>query len=308
MGEGGDGDALYGSGRVVGRIEVAHALNDLIVGTAFAALLGLLLGGVVYGIYRTGPQRALRKMAAALGAEQTALFEREKNYRAMVEWSPEPIAVHRNGMCIYVNPAAIRMFGASDAQDLVGVSLIDLIHPDSRLELLARLKNLAEGAVNTSLTELKYNRLDSKVIYVETQGTLIAYEGAPAVHVSMRDVTERRQTAAVLAAAQHRSAILAQLGRDLAEAATPKAAATHILEAAQQLFKWDASWLQLWDEPRQIMTGLAYFDLIDGEVRDVSSAMVIPQTPTPLARRVMEQGPQLLLFDSHADAGAIGQV
>ena len=60
---------------------------------------------------------------------QVALQESEDRYRTVVELIPEAIAVHRGAKVIYVNPAAIRMFGASSPQDLVGKSILDMVHP-----------------------------------------------------------------------------------------------------------------------------------------------------------------------------------
>ncbi|MCX6068423.1 MAG: response regulator, partial [Chloroflexi bacterium] len=47
-----------------------------------------------------------------------ALRESEERYRTVVEWSPEPFVVHRNGKLIFSNTAAIHLFGASSRQDL----------------------------------------------------------------------------------------------------------------------------------------------------------------------------------------------
>ena len=300
--------ALYDSGRVVGRIEVARSLDGLIAGTAFAALLGSLLGGVVFGIYRTWPQRALRRMGTALDSEQAALRESERRYRTLIEWSQEAMIVYRGRKVLYVNPAGIKLFGKSSAQEMAGKSIQDFIHPDCYQMALARVKSIVDDGVNPPMAEMKFLKLDGTAIDGEVQSTAIEFDGKPAICSCIRDITERKQATMRLAAAQRRSTILAQLGRELAEAATPKAAAIHILGAAQQLFKWDAGWLQLWDEPRQKMEGLAYFDFIDGEIRDVSSDTITPPTPTPLVRSVMEGGEQLLLFESDADMGAIGRL
>ncbi|MDX6382858.1 MAG: hypothetical protein QOK48_431, partial [Blastocatellia bacterium] len=40
---------------------------------------------------------------------EAALRESEGRYRALVEWSPEAITVHRDGKLLFVNPAAVRM-------------------------------------------------------------------------------------------------------------------------------------------------------------------------------------------------------
>ena len=235
---------------------------------------------------------------------QIALHESEGRYRSIVEWSPEPVAISRDGKLAYVNPAAITMFGASAAQDLVGKPLLDRIHADSRQKVQAWLRRVSEGVTVVPLIELKFLKLDGTAIDVEIQSVSIVYDGAPAMHTSMRDITERKQAERALAEAQRRTTVLAQVGRELAEASTPKAAAIHILDAAQQLLQWDAAWLQLSDEEQQHRVDVVNFDLIDGEIREVLHDASFGQPPSRMARRVKAEGPQLLLRDTGSDAGA----
>ena len=63
-------DPLHDSGRVVGRIEMARSYRDVIVGTAIATALGLLLGAAVFFTLRILPLRALRRVTDALFAEK----------------------------------------------------------------------------------------------------------------------------------------------------------------------------------------------------------------------------------------------
>ena len=42
-------------------------------------------------------------------AAETAVRESEARYRALVERTPEPVAVHRDGTVIFVNPAAVAL-------------------------------------------------------------------------------------------------------------------------------------------------------------------------------------------------------
>ncbi len=234
---------------------------------------------------------------------QSAIEESEQRYRALVEWSPEAIAVHRDGQLIFINPAAIKIFGATNGNDLVGKSMLELVHPDFHEIVLARMKNIIDG-VDTPMIALKYLRVDGTPIDVEVQSTSIIFDGAPAIHVAIRDITERRQAGLALEAAHQRTGVLAQLGRELAEAATPKAAAIHILDAAQQLLRWDSGWLHLSDEQQRNRMDLVNFDLIDGEIREVFPDMSATQSPTRIARLVKEQGPQLILRDAEAVARA----
>ena len=61
---------------------------------------------------------------------EAALQESEQRYRALVEWSPEPVAVTRAGTILFLNPAAVTMIGATSPQQLLGKPILDMVHPD----------------------------------------------------------------------------------------------------------------------------------------------------------------------------------
>ena len=130
---------------------------------------------------------SLRKQA------ELALQESEARYRALVDRSPEAIGVHRHGKLIYVNPAAVRMFAAKSAQELMDKPVLELIHTDYRAMALARIQSQIETGVDAPMVEEKFIRLDGTVMDGETQGTTINYDGAAAILVAVRDNTERNR-------------------------------------------------------------------------------------------------------------------
>jgi PAS domain S-box-containing protein len=125
-------------------------------------------------------------------AERTsALEDSEKRYRTLVEWSPEAIAVHREGIVVYVNPAAITMMGATSAQDLLGKSILDFVHPQYRQMVIERSRRSDASDASSPLIEEKFLQMDGTVIDVEVQNTGIIFDGKPAIQVAGRDVTAR---------------------------------------------------------------------------------------------------------------------
>ena len=128
-----------------------------------------------------------------LADRENALRESEGRFRALVEWLPDAISVHRDGKQVYANPAAIKLYGAKSAQDLVGRPVLDLIHPDSRQSFEVRLKNMAGHGGGAQMVELRLLKLDGTAVDVELQSTEIIYERNPAVLAAMRDITERKQ-------------------------------------------------------------------------------------------------------------------
>ncbi|MEQ1518044.1 MAG: PAS domain S-box protein, partial [Usitatibacteraceae bacterium] len=141
---------------------------------------------------------ALRNVTERKLAE-VALRESEQRYRTLVEWSPEPVVAHCEGRIVYVNPAAIKMFGATAAEELFGRVVNDFVHPESLDVVNARLARLALGSASMPLTTIRIFRLDGSSLIVELQSAAIMYDGKPAVHVAFRDITERLQAEAASA-------------------------------------------------------------------------------------------------------------
>lgn len=124
---------------------------------------------------------------------EKALQESELRYKALVEWSPDAIAVYRNGKVIYCNPAGIKMFGAKSPDEIIGISVLDIVHPKFRQASLDRISAITETKEQLPIAEMKFLNLDGNPIDVEVQSTLIVYDNEPAIQTSIRDITKRKQ-------------------------------------------------------------------------------------------------------------------
>jgi len=127
----------------------------------------------------------------ALFEAELQLRESENRYRAIVEWTPEAIVIHRAGKVIFANPSALKMFGASNEHELLGKPILELIHPDYHQFVLARIKKNQADGIPAPMVEEKFLKLDGTVIDVEIQGTAIEFDGKPAIQAALRDVTAR---------------------------------------------------------------------------------------------------------------------
>jgi PAS domain S-box-containing protein len=136
-------------------------------------------------------QAILRDISERKRAEE-ALKESEERYRVLVEFSPNSICVHRDGKLLYVNPAGVQLFGATNPEELVGRSVLDFIHPDSLPIVRERLRQLRSGET-APLIEEKFITLNGEVRDVEVMAIPIIYERAPAAQVMIRDITERKR-------------------------------------------------------------------------------------------------------------------
>src|ERR1044072_5332310 len=124
---------------------------------------------------------------------ESALIESEERYRRLVELSPEGIVIHSEGKFVYLNPAAQHLWGASSPEELIGRSIMDVVHPDSRDIVMRRLRDLEERGSATELNEQKHVKLNGEVIDVEVAGMPFVFRGKPAVQAVIRDITDRRR-------------------------------------------------------------------------------------------------------------------
>ena len=169
--------------------------------------------GQVLGALRIYPEQAHRPETielqewvslAGIAIEKRLAAQRlsasETNYRTLIHWTPQAIAVHRGATFLYVNPAAVELFGAKDAQELVGTPVMERIAADYRAIARVRQKYFDEHGT-TPRAEQQFLRMDGSVIDVELQATSIAYDGEAAVHLALHDISARKRGEAELHAA-----------------------------------------------------------------------------------------------------------
>jgi PAS domain S-box-containing protein len=124
-----------------------------------------------------------------------ALRESEARYRSLVELSPDAVLVHMGGAYAYANPAAARLFGAAAPEEMLGLNVLELIPPDYRDPVRARIQQVYQGG-KAELRETRILRLDGRPVDVEATATSITYQGRPAALTVLRDITERQRAEA----------------------------------------------------------------------------------------------------------------
>lgn len=180
-------DAMHGPGAQLQPPTAVYAVHQVLVYILSAVLIASVLRAYISRLHE------LRVTRDNLNTRTLAFEQSEARYRTLIEWSPAPILVHRAGKILYANPAALKLFGAPDAQSLLGRTTYELIHPDSRTAQAKRMKSIYNHETIQPMVESRFLRLDGSAIDVEVQGTAIDYDGEPAIHVVIRDITERKQ-------------------------------------------------------------------------------------------------------------------
>jgi PAS domain S-box-containing protein len=125
-------------------------------------------------------------------AEQ-ALMDSEEKYRGLVQGSPDAIVIYVDGKIVFANPASAELMRASNADDLLGRAVIELIHPDYREFVTRRMIAAREEGKTLPLAEEKFIRLDGTAVDVEVKAIPITFKKKSAVQIIARDITERKQ-------------------------------------------------------------------------------------------------------------------
>jgi len=118
----------------------------------------------------------------------------EASFRALSERTPEAVLVHRHGQILFANPAAVRMFGAESVQHLQQKSLLDLVAPECLAHHKARMLAIERGEPVEQSIESCFLHLDGSAFDAEVKVTAVTFDGVAAMHVSVRDVTQRNET------------------------------------------------------------------------------------------------------------------
>jgi PAS domain S-box-containing protein len=138
-------------------------------------------------------------------AEQ-ALVESERCYRRLVEFSPDAIFISRASKIIFANKPCLKLFGAIATNQVLAKSVLDFIHPDDHANLMDRIRNLESGKP-VPLSEGRIIRIDGTLLDVEISVAPFLEDGAPAVQIVCRDISDRKVLEAQFRQAQKMEAI-----------------------------------------------------------------------------------------------------
>jgi two-component system cell cycle sensor histidine kinase/response regulator CckA len=238
---------------------------------------------------------------------ENALRASEDRYRAFVAQSTEAIwcfefqkpmpvtlpieeqieFIYQHGFLSDCNDEMARMYGFTRASDLIGLRPDQLlVRSDPRN--LEYLKAFIHSGYR--LTEAESHELDregrskfflNNMIGIVENGMLLRAWG------TQRDITERKE-------AECRTAVFASLAHQLSGADDAVDAARVIVEVAQDLCSWESCSVDLYYADLDRIEAVLTVDVIDGDTRDIPPAYT-GRAPSPMARRVIQEGPQLIL-------------
>jgi diguanylate cyclase (GGDEF)-like protein/PAS domain S-box-containing protein len=121
----------------------------------------------------------------------THLEDSELRYRTLVELAPDAIWIHSGGKITFLNPAALRLFGAATAEELIGTPAVKRFPPvfHQVVEEWSGLDLLKVHEKPRSTVQLL--RMDGNLVDVEFFASDIRFNNEDSVMNVAHDITER---------------------------------------------------------------------------------------------------------------------
>ncbi len=118
--------------------------------------------------------------------------ESEVRHRTLVELMPDAIWIHSGGLLAFLNPAALRLFGAQSPEQLLGTAAAERVPPEFRQQIADGTYHDLAAAQQQPRHTLQLVRLDGALVDVEYFGCAIRHNHADAEMCVAHDITERR--------------------------------------------------------------------------------------------------------------------
>lgn len=147
---------------------------------------------------------------------EETLRESAQRYQRLIKFLPEPIVVSDEGIVIYANKSALKLFRTASENDLIGKSLFHFIQPEHHKPVKSILQKVLKTDDPSHFLEMGVVCCDGQSIEAEMSSIRIHHYTGKTVTVSViRDITDRKQAEELMVRSEKLS-IVGQLAAGLA--------------------------------------------------------------------------------------------
>ncbi|MNI07818.1 Sensor histidine kinase ComP [compost metagenome] len=172
-----------------------QGINKKCIGSSEIKILrldGRRMETKITGIYddKTGTILTLIEDITERLQMQRALQESEERYRRLVELSPVAIAVCKEGVLTYMNPAGSKMLDIDFKDNTLAVNWVDWIHPHSRQYARDRMKYTR---LNGCSAPYEHQMIRSDNVVIDVSMISIYDSQSSSMQLMFEDITARKQ-------------------------------------------------------------------------------------------------------------------
>jgi diguanylate cyclase (GGDEF)-like protein/PAS domain S-box-containing protein len=120
------------------------------------------------------------------------LLESEERYKKLVELSRYAICISIDGKITYINEAGIRGLAAKSADDLIGRSMMDFVHPDYKEQAQIKIDEMVATGIAPPVFEQRLIRMEGAVVDVEVAAIPFTFKNRPAAQIIINEITDRK--------------------------------------------------------------------------------------------------------------------
>ena len=168
--------------------------------------------------------------------ELAALTASESRYRLLVENIAEVVFHQVDGIVLWISPSVQGLLGWTP-EDLIGSATVDLWHPDDRGAAVVMRDAAYAGQPGQAI--LRFRHKDGRYLWLEVSMAPAEAGEHGGMVGALRDVSERVEAEAALAASEHQFRLLAENATDVVSLVAEDGAITWVSPSAEGTLGWD---------------------------------------------------------------------
>ncbi|MES2538273.1 MAG: EAL domain-containing protein [Pseudomonadota bacterium] len=126
-----------------------------------------------------------------------------------VQLAPDALYVLQDGLLVFVSAAGVLLLRAAGPEELLGLPLSELFHPDFVAQGIASVAYMLDTGESVPAMVQKYLRRDGSAIDAAVFSAPFLHEGRPAVQVIARSISDRKSVEEALRVSHHWHQVLA---------------------------------------------------------------------------------------------------
>jgi PAS domain S-box-containing protein len=135
----------------------------------------------------------LQKVKYRLTRTENALLESKKRYRSLIYFLPLPFLITQEERIVFVNPAALELFGLKEEEEIIGTRPGDWMQPGPKLTAIHRDRQTPEKTEPIKPVERIIVRNDGHETTILDNTVWIMHNGLPAALSVLQDITKRKR-------------------------------------------------------------------------------------------------------------------